>query len=367
MTSPEPRLHLVALARDREHRALPEGLVLLDRNERVAPIPDECFARLTARVSQATVCRYPNLAPLLDRLGKATGLGAGRVLPTLGSDGAIRRLFQSFLRPGDHVVTASPTYAMYAIYAAMNQAGVCAVPYGADLVLDGDAVLRAIDAHRPRIVIFACPDQPTGAVLPAALRRAVAERTAGTGTLLVFDEAYYPFCTETALDLVSEHDHVAVLRSFSKSAGFAGLRIGYLAASEPVVAGADLVRGAHEVNGVAAAAALLALEDPTLIDSHLAQVTRGRRALERHARALGVAAPDCPTNFQLLQFRGLADSAGVVRALRDQGYLVKGPLSGAGLENAVRVTLGDEGVMDTFGEALGRALAASDAAAPLVG
>src|SRR5581483_5133460 len=139
---------------------------------------------------------------------------------TSGSDAALRMLFQAFVRPGDRIVMADPTYAMYSLYTQIFQAVAVPINYGSNLRVDLNELIKQI-RKKPRVLVWANPDQPTGAVLPMDALLQLAESTRRSGTLLIIDEAYYPFHPISAQKLVLQFEHIAILRTFSKAFGLA--------------------------------------------------------------------------------------------------------------------------------------------------
>jgi histidinol-phosphate aminotransferase len=346
-----PNEHLLAIQRSVDRMDERLQYVRLDRNERVSPFSADVFAEMAASLGPDLFCTYPNPAPLYQRLSRDLSLPGEQLYVTNGSDAAIRMLFHTYVRPADEVVFPDPTYAMYAVYAQIFQARAQLVPYSADRRLDLDQVFRLLE-RRPRLLALPNPDQPTGAVLPESTLRQLALASQSAGALFVIDEAYYPFYPQTALNLVREFDHVAVTRTFSKVGGLAGLRVGYLAAHASIVNNIQRIRGAYEVNAVAITVGSYILDHPVLGVSYLAEVEAGRKVLAEAAHELGLGFPSCPTNFQLLEFPSTYDPASVVSALKDKGYLVRGPFSAPSVRQCIRVTLGGPEIMRDFANAV---------------
>jgi histidinol-phosphate aminotransferase len=237
----------------------------------------------------------------------AEGLG---VTPThlalgAGSNELIDLLAQVFVRPGDEVVTANPTFIMYAM--AIHKAGGVrvAVP-GMDggRAHDLDRMLAAI-GPRTRMIIVCNPNNPTGALLErAAFERFVAR--VPEHVVLVCDEAYHEYVEDPAYACGQAYlaldRPLYVLRTFSKIHSLAGLRVGY-AIARPEWAGLlDRVRLPYNVSGVAQAAALAALDDADHVAASLDLARAGRAALLRDLPGLGIAAFPSHTNFVLADF-----------------------------------------------------------------
>jgi histidinol-phosphate aminotransferase len=348
---PEPNPHLLAIHRVDDAMGERAAFVRLDRNERVTPFPEATVRAMLSAVTPETLCAYPDPSPLYERLSRDLGVPVDHLYLTPGSDAAIRMVFQTYVRPGDRVVMPDPTYAMYPIYTRMFQAVPDLVAYDRDRRLDLDRFTSRL-GQGARLVALPNPDQPTGAVVSLAQLRALASAAAAVGALVIVDEAYFPFHPITAMPLVRELDNLVVTRTFSKVGGLAGLRVGYLAASPAIVDALRRVRGAHEVNSVAITLGCYVLDHGEIGEEFRRDIEAGRRVLCEGANRLGLEAPSCPTNFQLVRFPGAATTDPLVDGLRQRGYLVKGGFTAPAVQDCIRVTLGDADVMTGFVKAL---------------
>jgi len=349
--SVEPNPAILGLKRAAEDMRGRDRFIRLDRNERVTPFSDAEFAGMIGGLRAEQFCAYPDPSPLVERLARALSVPASWIYLTNGSDAAIRKVFQAFVRPADTVLLADPTYAMYPIYTQMFGGRADVVSYRDDRTLDVAAFRRRLGA-RPRIAAIACPAQPTGAVLSVGDLRAIAAEARQYGTLVIIDEAYYPFHPATAVGLVEELDNVVITRTFSKVGGLAGLRLGYFVAQPQIVEIVDKVRGAHEVNAIAIHAGAFVLDHPEIGEAFVRDLEAGRRLLVAAARDLGLDAPRCPANFQLVELPPSLEPTAVVEALKQRGYLVKGGFQHPSVARCIRVTLAGPEVMTPFTQTL---------------
>lgn len=347
----QPNEHLLDIYRVTERMSERSGYVRLDRNERVTPFSPQVFRDILATLKPEYFCAYPDPSPLYQRLSRDLHLPEEYLCLTNGSDAAIRMILQTYLRPGDAMVFPDPTYAMYAIYARIFHAHTWTVAYTADFHLDMNQILQLLE-QRPRVLAIANPDQPTGVVMPEAILRHLVAAARATETLLIIDEAYYPFYPHSAINLVREYDNVAITRTFSKVGGLAGLRLGYFAACPDIVNNVQRIRGAHEVNMMAIAVGSYVLDHPELGESYLGEIEAGRQELANAARELGFGFPNCLTNFQLLQIPNVNDTTEIIDALKRKGFLVKGGFASSAVHDCIRITLAGPDVMQKFVAAL---------------
>ena len=196
------------------------GALSLDRNERLAPLPDAVVAELRAQFDSALLTSYPSLEATYEDIAANLGVPRENVLLTPGSDAAIKALYHVYVQPGDRVAMLQPSYAMYPVYARIFRAQAVETPFAEDLTVDLDAFLTSMEGAR--LVLLANPNQPTGTQFSDADLERVIERAGEVGALLGVDEAYFPFSESSLLPGSIAHPHVVVTRTFSKAWGLPG-------------------------------------------------------------------------------------------------------------------------------------------------
>ena len=353
--TPAPRHTRGSIRRPQDPIGEEAGVVRLDRNQRITPIADAIVRELKNRLSATVIQSYPNPLPFRGSLSQSTGLSPPQITVTAGADAAIRLIFQAFVRPGDVVLLPTPTYSMYSTYIEIFEARLQPIPYGDDLKLDLQRFREGL-LYSPRLAVIANPDQPTGAVLPIAVIEEFAEIAARQGTLLLVDEVYFPFYPETALSCLKRFSNVALLRSFSKIFGLAGLRLGFVASDENIIAAIEQVQGLHEVSSTALVAGDFVLNHSELIADYTREVEEGRRVLQAAASALGLTFPACRGNFQIVGVPSQFGVDNVVRKLYEEGFRVRSLSQVPLLRNYFRVALGGIEIMEQFAVALRRAV-----------
>jgi histidinol-phosphate aminotransferase len=338
-----PTPHLIGISRDSDILGDRSSVLRLDRNERPGAFTPGELTDMLKGVTSELFTAYPDYGPLYRRLGDATGLAEDHLSLGAGSDAIIRRAFQAFLQPGDTVVSADPSYGMYPVWARIFQANLRPVPYDDDLTLDLGAFLGAVSAGA-RIVAIANPDQPTGALRSLKDLRQIAAAARGVGALCLIDEAYFPFCPESALPLVHEFDNVLLTRTFSKAYGIAGLRVGFGCAQPSVTRALHTVRSPGEVASLSIHVACHLLDHPEIAESFRAAAEAGRNYLIEEMRALGYDAPPCNGNFQIFRV-GDDDPKAIEAYLKERGILIKAGFSSPCLKDCIRITLDAPGIL----------------------
>ena len=214
-----------------------------------------------------------------------------------GSDEIIDLLMRMFLGPGENVVIPSPTFGMYAVSAGINAGRAVSVPLDHNFDLDIEAMVCAVTPDTKGFFIPS-PNNPTGNLFSQAHVRSLLD----TGLLVVMDEAYYEFCGVTFLPLVKEHPNLVVIRSFSKWAGLAGLRIG-LGVMQPDVAQTMFtIKPPYNVTQAAEVALLASLEDRPLLLERVRKIVAERDRMSTLLNGLpGIKAWPSQSNFILIQ------------------------------------------------------------------
>ncbi len=288
----------------------------------------------------ATLNRYPDGSGfyLRQALAKKHGFMPDNLVLGNGSNELIELLMRAFLRPGDEAVVPHPSFVVYPMI-VQAAGGIRVMVMLKDYRLDLEAMARAI-TPMTKVVFIANPNNPTATMVTADevehFMSRVPERT-----IVVFDEAYIEFALgpdfPETLAYVKQGRKVVVLRTFSKASSLAGLRVGYGVADADAIALMNRIRQPFNVNSLAQAGALAALED----DSHILECVRmieaGRAFLYEELKALGVRYVPSRANFILVDVGRSA--AEIYQKLLHQGVIVR-PLTPFGMESALRVTVG---------------------------
>jgi histidinol-phosphate aminotransferase len=341
---------LAGIYRTPEPEPLPPDVVRLDRNERVGRYPSAVIEAVLAGLTAASLSQYPDTSSLYRKLSRHTSLPRERLLLVPGSDAAFRALAHVFVQPLDPVAMLDPSYQMYPVYARMFGGIPAPVPVQRDLTIDLDALVAT--AARSKILWLANPNQPSGMVIAADRVAWLARQVARAGTLVVVDEAYYPFAGVTLIDQVVACDNLVVVRSFSKAFGLAGARLGFVAGPERIVEALFKVRTAFDINALAIVAGEWALDHPEIIASYVDETTRSAQLLRTVAARHDLFAPPSAANFQLIRVGPRFDPSDIKRACRDRGYAICAPVGSGPFSDYIRVTTGTLEIIERFAHVL---------------
>ena len=330
------------------------GLLRLDFNENtVGPSPKVVEALRAIPADQLAV--YPEYDGLREAvvanlaaapMGLTTGLGAANVGIFNGVDGAIHAVLQAYGGAGDTLLTTSPTFGYYAPCAGMQGMVIDAVPHEMPGYVFPFAAIQEALARCPRVLMLCNPNNPTGTRL--APDRVLELAARAPDTLVVVDELYGAFTGDSVLPCVdfAATPNVLVLRSLAKTAGLAGLRIGFAIGHAEVVDRVSRVTGPYDVNSLAVTAAFAALADQAYTDTYVAEVLRARNWIVSELTRSGVRFHVDGGNYLLLwPRRGVAC---VDAELRAAGILVRSMAGKPQIDGALRVSLGTTEQMQRF-------------------
>jgi histidinol-phosphate aminotransferase len=327
----------------------PQDLVKLDANENpYGPSP---------RAMEA-MCHFPfhHVYPDPDQTVLRTGLenyigvDHSHILCGTGSDEIIDVILRLFVEPGDAIINCPPTFGMYSFLAQICRARQIEIARRSDFSLDLEAIEACFAAKsEARIkLIFVCqPNNPDGSVTP----QAVLDRLLRLPAVIVVDEAYAEFSGESIADWVPRCPNLIVLRTFSKWAGLAGLRVGYGVFPHDIIKHLWKIKQPYNLNVAAQAAALASIADVEYLRGNVRRIVAER---ERLAGLLGAVPYLQPypsrSNFILCRVRD-RDAKEIRRTLERQGILIR-YFNKPGLTDCIRISVGTPAQSDRIIDAL---------------
>jgi histidinol-phosphate aminotransferase len=306
------------------------------------PLPGVLEAAVAAA---GAMNRYPDMfcTELVCELAKRYEVPEAHLATGTGSVGVLQQIVQATAGPGDEVVYAWRSFEAYPIIVQISGATSVQVPLTPDERHDLPAMAGAI-TDRTRLVLVCSPNNPTGPAVPAAELAEFLDRVP-PDVLVVLDEAYAEFVRDPAavdgLSLYRTRDNLAVLRTFSKAFGLAGLRVGFAVAPEPVAEALRKTAVPFGVSVVAQRAAVASLAAEALLAERVGALVAERERVLGALREQGWPAPDTQANFVWLRLG--ADTPAFAAACEQAGVLVR-PYGSEG----VRVTIGEQAANDVF-------------------
>ena len=263
-----------------------------------------------------------------------------------GSDELIDLLMRAVLNPGDEVVDFSPTFGVYAFVAQQYEAPLIDVPRDERFDIDPDAALAAITS-KTKITFIASPNNPTGN--PAS--RKLVDRLLDTGVLVVLDEAYAEFYGQSLAPMVAERDNLVLLRTFSKWAGLAGLRLGYAVLPSSISSHMWKLKAPFNINQAAVVAMEASLNDRAWLEQNVQKIKVEQQRMMTLLGEVDYLTPyPSAANFIIVHADGIS-GAELTQYLADNGILVRF-YNSVRLRNFVRISVGKPEQTDRLIEVL---------------
>jgi histidinol-phosphate aminotransferase len=342
MPAYEPILPFEVLSR--QLGRTPDQIIKLDANENPYGMLPEVRQAL-AEMPFPHIYPDPNSQDLRSALAKAHGLPFENIMAGAGADELIDLLLRLTIDPRDRIINTPPTFGMYRFDGDLNCAEVINVTRRDDFSLDLPAIEKAVDAYRPKLIFVATPNNPDGS-LPS---REDIERLLALPLLVVLDEAYMEFAPSgsSMLQEVARQNNLVVLRTFSKWAGLAGLRVGFGVFPSTLMPHLWKIKQPYNISAAASTAAIASLQ-------HRAELNEiGQRLMEERERLFGLLKtipylriyPTC-SNFILCRVIG-KEAAQLKQSLAREGILVR-YFNKPGLQDCIRISVGKPEQSDTL-------------------
>ncbi|MFE6158991.1 histidinol-phosphate transaminase [Streptomyces sp. NPDC056486] len=345
-TSPRLRAELEGVPTYKPGKpAASDGPVAYKLSSNENPYPPLPGVMESALAAAGTFNRYPDMActGLMNEIADRFGVPVSHVATGTGSVGVAQQLLQATSGPGDEVIYAWRSFEAYPIITQVSGATSVKVPLTPEDVHDLDAMADAI-TERTRLIFVCNPNNPTGTVV----RRAELERfldRVPSDVLVVLDEAYCEFVRDTevpdGVELYRDRPNVAVLRTFSKAYGLAGLRVGFAIAHEPVAAALRKTAVPFGVSQLAQDAAVASLQAEDELMGRVGSLVAERTRVVETLRGQGWTVPETQANFVWLR---LGERTADFAAACERAGVVVRPFAGEGM----RATIGETEANDIF-------------------
>jgi histidinol-phosphate aminotransferase len=314
--------------------------IKLNTNENPYPPSPKVVEALLAEIGSdgASLRTYPSASSqkLREAAAKLYGFDPSWVIMANGSDEVLNNLIRACAWQGEEVGYVHPSYSYYATLAEIQGATICT--YG---LSENFRIADFPDVYHGRVFFLTTPNSPLGFAYPLEYIEALAQNCGG---LLVIDEAYADFADYTALELVKKYENVVVTRTLSKSYALAGMRLGLAIARPEIIAALDKIRDHYNLDRLAQAACVAALQDQPYFRESCRKIITTREWFTRELLAIGYDVIPSQANFV---FASPADRNGkrVYEGLYERKILVR-LLSDPLLTHGLRISIGTQTEME---------------------
>ena len=308
-------------------------IIRLNANEN----PYGSIKEINDKLSNFSFHNYPdsNQAKLRKFLSKYTGLPSENIVAGSGADEMIELIFKIYGKKEDVLIDAQPTFGMYSFLATSMGMKVINSPRKEDWSIDLLKTVDLINEHKSKLLFIASPNNPTGNIANENEIINLLE----TGTIVIVDETYYEFCSKSCSNLLNSFENLIILRSFSKWAGIAGLRIGYMMASKNVISNIFKIKQPYNVNLAAEIAAITTLENSDKLIENIQIINNEKEDFFSFLNEYTNITPFLSeANFILCKFKN-NDSEIVFNKLAKEGIFVR-KFSDDNLKNYLRISIG---------------------------
>ena len=346
MASYEPVLPFDVLTRVLGRPA--DKIIKLDANENPYGALPQVSAAL-AEQPYLNIYPDPGSQALRDAIAKFYRLPVDNILAGAGVDELIDLLMRLLIDPGDRIINCPPTFGMYSFAADLNRARVLSIPRRVDFSLDIEAIEAVVFEYQPKLIFLATPNNPDGS-MPA---QGQLERLLDLPLFVVLDEAYIEFAepgsSKTAE--VLKRENLVVLRTFSKWAGLAGLRVGYGVFPSQLVPQLWKIKQPYNVSVAASTAAIVSIAHDADLMAIGKKIIAERERLSNSLAEISWLHPyPSQANFVLCKVTG-RDAFSVYQQLAEVGILIR-YFSKPGLTDHIRISVGKPDHTDLLIEAL---------------
>ena len=347
----KPVHHIAAIAPYALADLAPD-LTSLAQNESLRPPSPKALLAAQTALAETHLYPDPDWTDLRAAIAEVHSVPSGAILCGTGSMELIGALASAYLSVGDRMLTTEYAYLYFRTATQLSGAAFDLAPE-VDLVVDIEALIKAVRPET-KVVFLANPGNPTGTRIGCAevlrLRDALPRIV-----MLVVDEAYGEFADglDAGVFELVERGNTAVLRTFSKAYGCAGLRVGWGVFPPGIASEMRKILNPNNVSTLSQAIATAAMRDQEYMRETVRETAKIRDRFIARMRSIGMTVPQSHTNFALLVFSSAEDAQAADEALRADGIAMRG-MGGYGLSHCLRATVADEAAMERTAQCLER-------------
>jgi len=334
----------------------PQDAAYVKLNTNENPYPPS--PRVMAAIKEAADERLrlypdPSCARLRDAIAGYHGLARDEVFVGNGSDEILAFAFAAFLDHGESILYPDITYSFYPVYTSFFRLKAELIAVDEDFSVPVESFLRPNGG-----IVISNPNAPTSLALPLSEIRRLLDHNLALERVVIVDEAYVDFGAQSAIGLIADYPNLLVVQTLSKSRSLAGLRVGFALGQAALVEGLERVKSSvnsYTLDRLALAGAVEAFADEEHFLATRKKIIATRSRVTRELRDLGFTLPDSSANFIFISHPKLSGES-LNRRLREERVLVR-HFRKPRIDNHLRVSIGTDGEMECFLEALRKILA----------
>jgi len=314
----------------------------LDWNECNLPFDENYLLKLKESVLNVNLSEYPNINndELLNGLEKYCGINKSNIQIFNGSDSALHYIFATFLNSETKVLMYYPNYNQVESYIQLYSNN---LNYSHITDPFGRHTYNFEDINDNDVIYITNPNNPTGKIIdPTVIEELLKIHP---NKLFIIDEAYYEFSDKTCVKLINNFNNIIVTRTFSKAFSLASIRLGYICTNKKNINEIDKIRNTKEVNSFAQILGVVALNNINYIKNRVEIINNNKKFFINELKKLNIEFIESMSNFVLIRVK---NSSFLIDNLAKKNILVRDRSTFTGLENCVRITIGEMNDMITI-------------------
>lgn len=323
------------LSRENTNFKSRKDFLRLDKNERVSDFGKNILNKI--KISSFDLTAYPETGPIYQLIAKYFKIKINNIVLIPGSEFGYRMCFEYFKKKNKKIISLSPTFGMIEVYSKLFETKKIDVNYDKNFKLNYNYLLKNISS-KISLIIIANPNSPTGTIIEKKKLITIIKKAKKHNVPIIIDEAYNGFYKQTYLRYLEKYKNLLVLRTFSKSFGLAGIRVGFLAANKKLLKEISKYKPMYEINSIACKILNQFLKSKKISTEYVKETIKGKFFLEKELKKLKISFLKTYANFIHINLKKnrkkIEDDLKRNKILTRKGPGVKN------YENYLRVTLG---------------------------
>ena len=344
----KPKKRLENIFRIKDNFQINQNKIRLNRNEDPSGWDRKILNKFIKTIKYEDFSFYKNSLGLEKKISKRFSVNYNQVLVTSGADGAIKRVYETFIDYKDRVLILDPSWPMYEVYANIYHARIIKKDFEKNLSLNIENICTEILNKKIRLVILANPNMPTGTIIDDNDILKIIKVCYKRNTLILIDEAYHLFNNSSQLKHINKFKNLIIVRTFSKAFGLASLRIGYIITNQNFIRNMNKLRSVTNSNGFAIKAAEFIFDNYEYFEKRVGNYIQGREYIYGKLNINNIISSKSYANFLLIKCKDNKYANKLIKKIETKGYLIKGPYKDKILKNYVRITIGPLKLMKLF-------------------
>jgi histidinol-phosphate aminotransferase len=310
--------------------------IRLDANESFIKLDEYLIEEMKDQISSALFNRYPDAdsEAVCSLYAKYAGVAPRSIMAGNGSDELIQIMVNTFVEKGEKVVVLSPDFSMYSFYTEVCGGIPVEIESDEEFDINIDYLIKEVVRISPKMVILSNPNNPTGAIIE---REKLIKFIEASNCLVVIDEAYFEFYGETLVDKIHTYDNLIILRTCSKAAGMAAIRLGFLITNQELLSELKSVKPPFNVNSISQSFGEVILRNRDIIKVNSDKIIQQREILIKElSKFKELKLFKAKANFILIK---VEEAEALNKKLLENGIKIRS-FGGGKLTNCMRITVG---------------------------